>query len=276
MKTIVISGKGGIGKSTIVTNLAVLLQQRGLRVLQVGCDPKHDSCSRHFEKKIPNLMDTMVERSRLDPADFDRMISVGRTGVHCLEIGGPKPGIGCAGRAVSLMIDFMDEIESFATGYDIRIFDLLGDVVCGGFAAPIRTGENTEIYLVASGELLPLYAANNIARGIVNLSRRGGGRVAGVIANLRDTPGEQALIRFFAQALGTTVAGTIPRHEDIFFAEMAQRTVAEQSPESEVTVAFNALADFVMGDKELVVPTPLEDDDLQSRCQSHLLGARDR
>ncbi len=245
-RTIVICGKGGIGKSTIASNLAATLSRTGRRVLQVGCDPKHDSCSGHCDAPLTTVMQGMAADGRLDKSRLRGMVVEGRDGVHCLEVGGPQPGVGCAGRAITLVLDFMREDVEFFGRFDIRIFDLLGDVVCGGFAAPMRTGPEARIFLVVSGELLPLHAANNIARGVVNLAQRGGGRVAGLIANLRGTTAERGLIEDFAAALGTRVAGWIPRDGRVCEAEMAKRAVVDLFPECPASVALSGLSEAVL------------------------------
>lgn len=266
MGDIVVCGKGGVGKSTIVTNLAVIAVRRGMKTLQVGCDPKHDSTSRHFDRSLPTVMSVFKELGRMDRTQIARLIQQGRTGVFCIEAGGPQPGEGCAGRAVSLLLEFMTEAVDLFNGFDTVLFDLLGDVVCGGFAAPIRRGPETAIYLVVTGEILPLYAANNIATGIVNLARRGGGRLGGLIANLRGTPDEKGVIERFAASLNTMVIGWIPRDEHVFEAEMMGRTVIEVFPDSPAGRAFEELAEriFTMRPEDLVLPTPLSDAEFEA------------
>lgn len=258
MREIVIAGKGGIGKSTLVTNLAVLAARRGLKVLQVGCDPKHDSCTRHFDRRLPTVMDLFKEKGRVDRQDIEGLMARGRTGVFCVEAGGPSPGEGCAGRAISLLLEFMRSAGDLFDRFDLVVYDLLGDVVCGGFAAPIRRGPDTAILLVTSGEILPVYAANNIAQGVRNLARRGGGRLGGILANLRGTPGEQEILDRFAEGLGTQVIGWIPRDPAVFAAEQARRTLLEHAPDSPAARAIEALSRRILDEPpELVVPTPL-------------------
>lgn len=261
MREIVIAGKGGIGKSTLVTNLAVLAARRGLKVLQVGCDPKHDSCSRHFDQRPRTVMDLFLEKGRLDRKDIEGMLVQGRTGVFGVEAGGPSPGEGCAGRAISLLLEFVRSAGDLFDRFDLVIYDLLGDVVCGGFAAPIRRGPDTAVYLVTSGEILPVYAANNIAQGIRNLSRRGGGRLGGIVANLRGTPGEREILNRLAEGLGSRVVGWIPRDPSVFEAEQARRTLLEHAPDSPAARAISEWARRVLEEPtDLVVPTPLSEE----------------
>ena len=266
MRNVVVCGKGGIGKSTLVTNLAVLGVLRGHKVLQVGCDPKHDSCARHLDHRLPTVMDTFKTRGGIDRDVISSLIERGRTGVWCVEAGGPQPGEGCAGRAVSLFMEFMRDAGDLFDDYDVALYDLLGDVVCGGFAAPIRRGRDTAVYLVVSGEILPIYAANNIAAGVVNLARRGGGRVGGVIANLRGTPGEREVIERFATGIGTRVVGWIPRDPCVFEAESRGRTLIELFPKSPAAVALGELAAklYEARAEDLVLPTPLTDDQFEA------------
>lgn len=261
-REIVLCGKGGIGKTTVVTNLAVLGVSRGLEVLQVGCDPKHDSCTAHVDRRARTVMDLFREKGRVDRRDIEGLLQRGRTGVWCLETGGPQPGVGCAGRAITLALDVLRTAGDLLAPFDVILFDLLGDVVCGGFATPLRRGPDTAVYLVTSGEILPVYAANNIAHGVRNLANRGGGRVAGLVANLRAVPGERDLLERFASALGTRVAAWIPRDPAVFEAERAGRTLIETAPDSPAAAAIRRLADAIYegpGDS-LVVPTPLDDD----------------
>lgn len=261
MREIVIAGKGGIGKSTLVTNLTVFAARRGMKVLQVGCDPKHDSCTRHFDRRLPTVMDLFKEKGRVDRQDIEGLLAQGRTGVFCVEAGGPSPGEGCAGRAISLLLEFMRSAGDLFDRFDLVVYDLLGDVVCGGFAAPIRRGPDTGIFLVTSGEILPIYAANNIAQGVRNLARRGGGRLGGVLANLRGTPGEREILERFAADLGSQVVGWIPRDPAVFAAEQARRTLLEHAPDSPAGRAIENLARRILDEPpELVVPTPLEEE----------------
>jgi nitrogenase iron protein NifH len=271
MRNVVICGKGGIGKSTVTSNLAVLFQRAGHRVLQVGCDPKHDSCARHVATRVPTVMETFLKHGRVDPSLLTTLVVPGRNGVHCIEAGGPEPGMGCAGRAISLMMDMLSQAPELMSRFDLGLYDLLGDVVCGGFAVPIRLGRDTEIYLVVSGEMLAIYAANNIATGVVNLARRGGGRVAGIILNERGVNGEHELIEAFASALGSRVVGTIPRDEQISLADLEKQNVVERAPGSAAARAFEALAERMLatGQADLVTPRALSEEQLEALYVDH-------
>lgn len=263
---IVICGKGGIGKTTIVSNLAYLGVKKGLEVLQIGCDPKHDSCTVHAGRRLKTVMDVFKAKGRVSRGDIEALLTKGRTGVWCLEVGGPEPGVGCAGRAITLALDLLKTAGDLLQPFDAVLYDLIGDVVCGGFAAPMRRGPETAIFMVTSGEILPIYAANNIAHGLSNLAGRGGGRLAGIIANLRNVPGEEELIARFASGIGTRVVAKIPRDPAVNMAEEARRLVVEAEPGSEASKALQELAITVFDSSRwsLHIPRPLDDDEFEA------------
>lgn len=164
MKKIAIYGKGGIGKSTVTGNLAVAFAQTGYRVLQIGCDPKADSTMNIVgEQGIEPVM-VVLRGGNIHPA-LEDICKVGFAGVYCVEAGGPIPGMGCAGRGIITTFELLEELEAFEKiNPDIVLFDVLGDVVCGGFAAPIRENYADEVIIVTSGEKMSLYAAGNIVK----------------------------------------------------------------------------------------------------------------
>lgn len=261
MRSIAFYGKGGIGKSTVVANLAYLMAQRGHRVLQVGCDPKHDSAMKHVAgDQIRTVMDEFEKRPgvRKDSVWLESLIMVARNGVHCLETGGPEPGKGCAGRAISIVVQVFKDLPSFCHRYDFVLFDVLGDVVCGGFASPIRLGMASEIYIVTSGEAMALYAANNISKGVLNLS--GEPPRLGLIANFRNTPGETPILDGFSKLIGIDVVGRIPRSDRVVVAELEGLTAAERFPDDEVSRAYSALLENLLappnGKGGRVIPVP--------------------
>jgi nitrogenase iron protein NifH len=267
MRRIVFLGKGGVGKTTIACNMAILFARSGKKVLQIGCDPKHDSAYKHTEdSKITTVMDEFIRlRNNLSPGDLRNLIVKGRTGVYCMEVGGPIPGKGCAGRAVSLVLNFLKEDKKFFESFDVVIFDILGDVVCGGFASPLQTREMTDVYVVVSGEFMSIYAANNIAKGIKNLSTSSGAKLSGLIANLKNTICESEIISSFASRLGTGVTGTIPFNNQVFIAEIQGKTSIEMFPDSEMSEPYKNLYEKISSacDRDRVIPSPLGDDVLR-------------
>jgi len=266
MRQIAIYGKGGIGKSTIASNLSVALQEQGHKVMQIGCDPKRDSTRSLVQGRlIPTVLETYREHLRVGQDAYaialEDIVFEGHQGVYCVESGGPEPGIGCAGRGVLTALNILRDLKAFDTyGLDVAIYDVLGDVVCGGFAQPIREGYAREIYLVCSGAFMSLYAANNIAKGIRRLSRQGETGLAGVICNSsRDEQFEREVLAEFAQTLGTKLTQFVPHSPVIEACEVESKTVLEHSPQSEESETFRQLARQVMANDLPVIPTPVEE-----------------
>jgi len=274
MQRLVFFGKGGIGKTTIASNIAVLFARGGKRVLQIGCDPKHDSAYKHVaQATVRTVMDEFVRKgNHLERRDIAKLVVKGRTGVSCLEIGGPVPGRGCAGRAVSMVLRYINEDDTLFGAFDVVIFDVLGDIVCGGFASPIRGPEAVDVYMVVSAEFMSIYAANNIARGIRNLSDGGGARLAGLVVNLKNSFSETEMARSFARRIGTRVVGVVPGDHKVVLAEIHGKTAVEMYPRSEAARAcrelFGGLDGLGAGDR--VIPTPLEDRELKAMYLRHL------
>jgi nitrogenase iron protein NifH len=262
MRTLAIYGKGGIGKSTVASALAVLFAQGGHRVLLVGCDPKHDSSYRLVERsRVRTVLGLLHARGDGAVTREDVLVRGRLPGLACIETGGPEPGVGCAGRGITRMFELLAQLGLPGADYDVVIYDVLGDVVCGGFAAPIRAGHAREVYVVASGEVMAMYAANNICRA-VDRHRRAGARLGGIIANLRGLPAEQQVIELFARCVGVPLLPSIPRDPLVARAEAAQRTVVEHAPGSAVAGRFRELFGALQAaDVEaLARPTPLDDD----------------
>ena len=246
MLKIAIYGKGGIGKSTVTSNLAAAFALRGLRVIQIGCDPKADSTVNllHGEHLTPVM--NFLETHDRDPESVDEIAQRGFGGVLCIETGGPTPGLGCAGRGIVTTFALLESLELFATFRpDVVLYDVLGDVVCGGFAAPIREGYASQVLIVTSGEKMALYAAGNIKRAVDNFADRGYARVRGVILNRRMVENEEEKVRAFAGANGLPVVADIPRSNDIIRFEDLGMTVVEGAPDLPVSKAFLALADLL-------------------------------
>lgn len=246
MRKIAIYGKGGIGKSTTTSNLAAALALAGYRVMQIGCDPKSDSTKNLMQgKRIPTVLEqlkTKGEELRLEDIVFE-----GFGGVLCVEAGGPTPGIGCAGRGIISAFEKLEELNAFEVYKpDIVIYDVLGDVVCGGFAMPIRGGYAREVFIVSSGEMMALYAANNIAQAIKNFGKRGYARLGGIILNAKNIADEQELVAKAAAEIGTQVVQYVPRSGDIQIAENMGGTVSEFTPASPMVAVYRSLAETVL------------------------------
>jgi nitrogenase iron protein NifH len=280
MHQIAIYGKGGIGKSTVASNLSVAFAEKRLQVMQVGCDPKRDSTRNLTEgKMIPTVLDTYRELLRVGKTKSDLtlkdIIFEGSHNVLCVESGGPEPGIGCAGRGVLTAIEILKDLNAFDEyNVDIVIYDVLGDVVCGGFAQPIRQGYAREIYLVCSGEFMSLYAANNICKGISRLSTQGPSRLAGIICNSRGKiEFEKNVLTLFAEKLGSQLIHVIPRSPEIGDFEVEGKTIVEGNPESDAAFQFRELSEKILANSHFVVPTPLELDDVQELYRTLLQNA---
>ena len=282
MRQIAIYGKGGIGKSTISANLCMALWEQGLKVMQVGCDPKRDSTRSLTQGQlIPTVLETYREHLRMGRDEYaialEDIVFEGHQGIYCVESGGPEPGIGCAGRGVLTAINILRDLKAFDTyGVDVVVYDVLGDVVCGGFAQPIREGYAREIYLLCSGAFMSIYAANNIAKAVRRLSRRGETGLAGVICNSSgDEQFEKEVLSEFAQTLGSKLVHLIPRSPVIQACEVESRTVLEHSPQSEEAEVFRELARQVMDNDRPVIPTPVEElSELETLYRRHLKAGK--
>jgi nitrogenase iron protein NifH len=278
MRQIALYGKGGIGKSTVSSNLSIALKQSGLEVMQVGCDPKRDS-TRLLTKgtMIPTVLETLRGHLRAgrdqSAVTLDDIVFQGAQGVHCVESGGPEPGVGCAGRGVLTALQILKDLKAFDVyGVDAVIYDILGDVVCGGFAQPIRAGYAQEIYLLCSGSFMSIYAANNIAKGIRRLSRQNETGLAGVVCNSSGNEAfERKVISEFAEILGTEMIDFIPRSPVIQSCEVEGKTVLEHSPEGPEADVFRDFAAKVINNTSRVIPTPIEEiSELEEVYRRHL------
>ncbi|MBT9157452.1 MAG: Nitrogenase iron protein 1 [Firmicutes bacterium] len=227
MRKIAIYGKGGIGKSTTTSNLAAALAAGGLRVMQVGCDPKADSTTNLMGgKKIPTVLDSI--KAKRDVLKLQDIVFAGYGGVLCVEAGGPPPGVGCAGRGIISAFEKLAELKAFETLQpDIVLYDVLGDVVCGGFAMPLREGYAREVYIVTSGEMMSLYAASNISSAVKRFSGIGYASLGGLILNAKGVVDEVALVERAAAEIGTSIVTYIPRDGRVQSAENMGQTVIE-------------------------------------------------
>lgn len=264
MRQCAIYGKGGIGKSTTTQNLVAALAEKGKKVMIVGCDPKADSTRLILHSKAQNtVMHLAAEAGTVEDLELEDVMQVGYGDVRCVESGGPEPGVGCAGRGVITAINFLEEEGAYDEELDFVFYDVLGDVVCGGFAMPIRENKAQEIYIVVSGEMMAMYAANNIAKGIVKYANSGGVRLAGLICNSRNTDREDELIEALASRMNTHMVHFVPRDNAVQHAEIRRMTVIEYNPKAKQADEYRELAQKVIDNKRLVIPTPLTMDELE-------------
>ena len=250
MIRIAVYGKGGIGKSTTVSNVAAALAEMGLKVMQIGCDPKADSTIllRHGEA-VPAVLDLYNEKKQA--LQLEDMIRIGYNGVICVEAGGPTPGLGCAGRGIIATFQLLEDLSLFETYQpDVVLYDVLGDVVCGGFAAPIREGYAEKVLIVTSGEKMALYAANNISSAVRNFEDRSYARVFGIVLNHRNVENETEKVQAFAQKSNIPIVGEIPRSDEIIRWEDQGKTVIEGDKNSEISRRFFDLAEMLLKAEE--------------------------
>ncbi|WP_089729585.1 nitrogenase iron protein [Candidatus Thiosymbion oneisti] len=259
-----IYGKGGIGKSTTTQNLVAGLAEIGQKVMIVGCDPKADSTRLILHSKAQEtIMHLAAESGSVEDLELEDVLRMGYSNIKCVESGGPEPGVGCAGRGVITAINFLEEEGAYDEDLNFVFYDVLGDVVCGGFAMPIRENKAQEIYIVVSGEMMAMYAANNISKGIVKYANSGGVRLGGLICNSRNTDRENELIQALAKKLGTQMIHFVPRDNVVQRAEIRRMTVIEYDPKHSQAEEYRELAQKIVDNKNLVVPTPISMDELE-------------
>ena len=262
IRQIAIYGKGGIGKSTTTQNLTAGLVEHGKKVMVVGCDPKADSTRLLLGGLAQKtVLDTI--RDEGENVELDRIMRTGFGGTRCVESGGPEPGVGCAGRGIITSINMLENLGAYTDDLDFVFYDVLGDVVCGCFAMPIREGKAKEIYIVASGEMMALYAANNIAKGISRYARAGGVRLGGIICNSRNVDRELDLLRAFSKELGTQLLYFVPRDNIVQRAEINRKTVIEYKPDSAQAQEYRNLAEAVINNTTFTIPTPMTQERLE-------------
>ena len=270
LRQIAFYGKGGIGKSTTSQNTLAALAEMGQKILIVGCDPKADSTRLILHSKAQDtILSLAADAGSVEDLELEDVMKVGYRDIRCVESGGPEPGVGCAGRGVITSINFLEE-EGAYEGVDYVSYDVLGDVVCGGFAMPIRENKAQEIYIVMSGEMMAMYAANNISKGILKYANSGGVRLGGLVCNERQTDKELELAEALAQKLGTKLIHFVPRDNIVQHAELRRMTVMEYAPESKQADEYRQLAKKVHNNAgNGVIPTPITMDELEDLLMSH-------
>jgi vanadium nitrogenase iron protein len=257
-------GKGGIGKSTTQQNTAAAMAYyHDKNVFIHGCDPKAD-CTRLVLGGVPQttIMDTLRDLGE-EAVTTENVVTTGFKGIRCVESGGPEPGVGCAGRGVITAINLMEDLGAYSEDLDFVHFDVLGDVVCGGFAMPIREGKAQEVYIVASGEMMATYAANNICKGLLKYAEQSGVRLGGIICNSRKVDNELEMMEEFVSALGTQLIHFVPRDNIVQKAEFNKKTVVEYDPECNQALEYGKLAKKILENDMFVIPEPLSMDQLE-------------
>ncbi len=262
IKQIAIYGKGGIGKSTTTSNISAALSVAGYKVMQFGCDPKSDSTNTlRGGNYIPTVLDTLREKNTVKAHE---VIFQGFNGIYCVEAGGPAPGVGCAGRGIITAVQLFKQQNIFEElDLDYVIYDVLGDVVCGGFAVPIREGIAEHVFTVSSADFMAVYAANNLFKGIHKYSNSGGALLGGVIANSINAPYAKEIIDDFVKQTNTQVVEYVPRSVTVTQSELQGKTTIEAAPDSKQAQVYKALAAKIAGHEESKVPSPLEVSELR-------------
>ena len=264
MRKVAIYGKGGIGKSTTTQNTVAGLVEMDRKVMVVGCDPKADSTRLLLGGLAQkSVLDTLREEG--EDVELEDIRKGGFGGTWCVESGGPEPGVGCAGRGIITSINMLESLGAYeeSEGLDYAFYDVLGDVVCGGFAMPIRDGKAEEIYIVCSGEMMAMYAANNICKGIMKYAQSGNVRLGGLICNSRNVDNEREMIEELARKIGTQMIYFVPRDNDVQRAEINRQTVIEWNPEAPQADHYRNLAKAIDQNEMFVIPTPLEIEELE-------------
>ena len=267
LKQIAIYGMGGIGKSTTTTNIPAALSKMGYKVMQFGCDPKSDSTNTLRDGKyIPTILDTLRSNSRLNARD---VIFEGFNGVYCVEAGGPAPGVGCAGRGITASVQLMKQQRIYEElDLDFVIYDVLGDVVCGGFAVPIREGIAEHVFTVSSSDFMSIYASNNLMRGIQKYSNSGGALFGGVIGNSVNAGYSKDILDDFARRTQTNIVEYVPRSVTVTQAELLGKTTIEAAPDSEQAQVYMRLAKKIAEHEVSRVPAPMTVEELRDWAAS--------
>ncbi len=264
LRQIAFYGKGGIGKSTTSQNTLAALVELQQKILIVGCDPKADSTRLILNSKAQDtVLHMAAEMGSVEDLELEDVLKVGYQDIKCVESGGPEPGVGCAGRGVITATNFLEENGAY-DDVDYVSYDVLGDVVCGGFAMPIRENKAQEIYIVMSGEMMALYAANNISKGILKYANSGGVRLGGLICNERQTDKELELAEAMAEKLGSKLIHFVPRDNIVQHAELRRQTVLQYAPDSKQADEYRQLAKKIHANSgKGVIPTPVTMDELE-------------
>jgi nitrogenase iron protein NifH len=272
-RKIAIYGKGGIGKSTTQQNTAAALAYfHDKKIFIHGCDPKADSTRMILGGMNQKTLMDMLRDDGAENITTEKVVKEGYLGIRCVESGGPEPGVGCAGRGVITAIDLMENNGAYTEDLDFVFFDVLGDVVCGGFAMPIRDGKAQEVYIVASGEMMAIYAANNICKGLVKYAKQSGVRLGGVICNSRNVDREREFLEEFTASIGTQMIHFVPRDNIVQKAEFNKKTVVEYDAECNQAHEYGELGRKILENENFVIPKPLSMDELEAMVVKYGIG----
>ncbi|MBW4082663.1 nitrogenase iron protein [Paenibacillus sp. S150] len=272
-RKIAIYGKGGIGKSTTQQNTAAAMAYfHDKKVFIHGCDPKADSTRMILGGMNQKTLMDMLRDDGAENITTEKVVKSGYLGIQCVESGGPEPGVGCAGRGVITAIDLMESNGAYTEDLDFVFFDVLGDVVCGGFAMPIRDGKAQEVYIVASGEMMAIYAANNICKGLVKYAKQSGVRLGGIICNSRNVDREREFLEEFTASIGTQMIHFMPRDNIVQKAEFNKKTVVEFDAESKQAGEYGELGRKIIENENFVIPKPLSMDELEAMVVKYGIG----
>ncbi|MDR3288684.1 MAG: nitrogenase iron protein [Peptococcaceae bacterium] len=273
MRKLAFYGKGGIGKSTTQQNTAAAMAYfYDKNIFIHGCDPKADSTRLILGGKPQETLMDVLREEGAEKVTNDKVIKTGYKDIRCVESGGPEPGVGCAGRGVITAIDLMETNGAYTDDLDFVFFDVLGDVVCGGFAMPIREGKAQEVYIVASGEMMAIYAANNICKGLLKYAEQSGVRLGGLICNSRNVDREREFLEEYTSAIGTQMIHFVPRDNIVQKAEFNKKTVVEYDPEENQAHEYAELARKIMENQHFVIPQPLTMDQLEAMVVKYGIG----
>lgn len=259
-QVIAIYGKGGIGKSTTSSNISVALTKIGKKVLQIGCDPKHDSTYTLTKRLVPTVIDALSDvefhTEELSPDDF---VYEGVGGVLCVEAGGPPAGTGCGGYVVGQTVKLLKE-HHLLEDTDVVIFDVLGDVVCGGFAAPLQHADKAMV--VTANDFDSIFAMNRIISAIGAKAKNYDVRMGGCIANRSDSTDQ---LDKYAAETGVKPLALFPQLDVIRRSRLEKKTLFEMNSEPELTPVLDEylrLAEQISGGVEVQSVTPMRDRDI--------------
>lgn len=261
-KRIAFYGKGGIGKSTIAANVSAALSKAGKKVLHIGCDPKSDSTRILMKRRIPTVLKTLKEKGeQLNQADI---LFTGVYGVTCVEAGGPEPGVGCAGMGISAVIETLEKLDVFTMDWDLIVYDVLGDVVCGGFSIPMRRQCVDAVYIVTSSEFMSLYAANNILKGIAHYETPAQKLFGGFIHNRWSSQTDKEVVDHFIQMTDSRLLASIEQNQAIKRAEYQRNTIIEAAPLAPLSQVIETLGKDLFCEVPACNSRPLDDDAMEA------------